>query len=94
MGYENDFKIKVPNSVGVCVLDGRNWNYLKRKKNDKNMWFGKVNIENPNVTILSMKENSLFTEVFQLKARNVNGNLLKTSRTSRDKDKKIKFSFN
>ena len=94
MGYENDFKIKVPNSVGVCVLDGRNWNYLKRKKNDKNMWFGKVNIDNPNVTILSMKENSLFTEVFQLKARNVNGNLLKTSRTSRDKDKKIKFSFN
>ena len=89
MGYENDFKIKVPNSVGVCVLDGRNWNYLKRKKNDKNMWFGKVNIDNPNVTILSMKENSLFTEVFQLKARNVNGNLLKTSRTSRDKDKKI-----
>jgi hypothetical protein len=58
------------------------------------MWFGKVNIDNPNVTILSMKENSLFTEVFQLKARNVNGNLLKTSRTSRDKDKKIKFSFN
>ena len=94
MGYENDFKIKVPNSVGVCVLDGKNWNYLKRKKNDKNMWFGKVNIDNPNVTILSMKENSLFTEVFQLKARNVNSKLLKTSRTSRDKDKKIKLSFN
>ena len=94
MGHENDFKIKVPNSVGVCVLDGKNWNYLKRKKNDKNMWFGKVNIDNPNVTILSMKENSLFTEVFQLKARNVNGNLLKSSRTSREKDKKIKFGFN
>ena len=62
---ENAFKIKVPNSVGVCVLDGRNWNYLKRKKNDKNLWFGKVMIYNPNVLILSMKDNSLFTEVFQ-----------------------------
>ena len=93
MGLENDFKIKVPNCFGVCVLDGRNWNYLKRMKNDKNIWFGKVMINNPNVIILSMKENSLFTEVFQLKARNVNGNLLRSSRTSREKDKKIKFSF-
>ena len=70
IGQENAFKIKVPNSVGVCVLDGRNWNYLKRKKNDKNLWFGKVMIYNPNVLILSMKDNSLFTEVFQLKAKN------------------------
>jgi len=91
IGQENAFKIKVPNSVGVCVLDGRNWNYLKRKKNDKNLWFGKVMIYNPNVLILSMKDNSLFTEVFQLKAKNT---LLGTSRTSREKTKKFKFSFN
>ena len=92
MGQENAFKIKVPNSAGVCVLEGRNWNYLKRMKNDKNVWFGKVKINNPNVLILSMKDNSLFTEVFQLKAKNTS--LLRTSRTSRGKNKKIKFSFN
>ena len=94
IGHENDFKIKVPNCAGVCVLDGKNWNYLKRKKNDKNMWFGKVMINNPNVFILSMKDNSLFTEVFQLKARNATSNLLRTSRTSRENNKKTKFSFN
>ena len=90
IGQENAFKIKVPNSVGVCVLDGRNWNYLKRMKNDKNLWFGKVMINNPNVLILSMKDNSLFTEVFQLKAKNT----LLRSQTSREKNKKFKFSFN
>ena len=94
IGQENSFKIKVPNSAGVCVLDGRNWNYLKRKKNDKNTWFGKVMINNPNVLILSMKDNSLFTEVFQLKAKNATSDLLRASKTSRDKNKKFKFSFN
>ena len=94
MGQENAFKIKVPNSYGVCVLDGKNWNYLKRMKKDKNIWVGKAMINNSNVLVLSMKENSLFTEVFQLKAKNVNSNLLRNSRTSREKHKKIKFDFN
>ena len=94
MGQENAFKIKVPNSYGVCVLDGKNWNYLKRMKKDKNIWVGKAMINNSNVLILSMKENSLFTEVFQLKAKNVNSNLLRNSRTNREKHKKIKISFN
>ena len=93
IGQENDFKIKVPNCEGVCVLDGKNWNYLKRMKNDKNMWLGKVKINNPNVLILSMKDNSLFTEVFQLKAKNATSNLLRRSQTSRDKNKKIKYTF-
>ena len=94
IGQENDFKIKVPNCFGVCVLEGRNWNYLKRMKNDKNIWYGKVMINNPNILVLSMKENSLFTEVFQLKARNFIGKYLRNSTlTSREKNKKIKFSF-
>ena len=94
IGQENAFKIKVPNSAGVCVLDGRNWNYLKRMKNDKNTWFGKVTINHPNVLILSMKDNSLFTEVFQLKAKKATSDLLRASRTSRENNKKFKFSFN
>ena len=63
-------------------------------KKDKNIWVGKAMINNSNVLVLSMKENSLFTEVFQLKAKNVNSNLLRNSRTSREKHKKIKFDFN
>ena len=63
-------------------------------KKDKNIWVGKAKINNSNVLILSMKENSLFTEVFQLKAKNVNSNLLRNSRTNREKHKKIKISFN
>jgi hypothetical protein len=77
IGQENEFKIKVPGSEGVCVLDGRNFNYLKRMKKDKNTWIGKVLIKNENISVLSMKDNSLFTEVFQLKARYTSSNLLK-----------------
>ena len=40
-----------------------------------------------------MKDNSLFTEVFQLKAKNATSNLLRRSQTSRDKNKKIKYTF-
>ena len=94
MGQENNFKIKVPNSEGVCILDGRNWNYLKRMKKDKNMWVGKVMINNENILVLSMKDNSLYTEVFQLKANNIMSNLLKTRRINKEKFKKFKSNIN
>jgi len=90
IGQENDFKIKVPNSEGVCVLDGRNWNYLKRMKKDKNLWFGKVTINNENVLILSMKDNDLYTEVFQLKAHHVISKLLRSAKFNTEKLKKLK----
>ena len=77
----NEFKVIVPNSEGVCVLDGQEWNFLKRAKKDKNMWHGEVFIKNENILILSMKENSVFTEVFQLKAHYVTSNLLRMSKT-------------
>ena len=93
-GQENNFKIKVPNSEGVCILDGKNWNYLKRMKKDKNMWVGKVMINNENILVLSMKDNSLFTEVFQLKAQNAASNLLKTRHFNKEKLKRFKSNFN
>ena len=93
IGQENDFKIKVPNSEGVCVLDGRNWTYLKRKKKDKNLWIGKVTVNSENISVLSMKDNSLFTEVFQLKAHNVNSDLLRSGKFSKEKFKRIKPYF-
>ena len=93
IGQENNFKIKVPNSEGVCVLDGRNWNYLKRMKKDKNIWIGKVMITSENILILSMKDNSLYTEVFQLKANNTTGNLLKSGKIIKKKIKRFKSNF-
>ena len=80
----NEFKVIVPNSEGVCVLDGQEWNYLKRAKKDKNMWLGGVLIKNEDVLILSMKENGVFTEVFQLKAHYVTSNLLRMNKNKRE----------
>ena len=79
IGQINDFKVKVLNSEAVCVLDGNEWNYLKRNKKDKNLWYGSFEIKNENITILSMKENKIFTEVFQLKAHYVTSHLLRLS---------------
>ena len=93
IGQENNFKIKVPNSEGVCVLDGKNWNYLKRMKKDKTLWIGKVMINNENVLILSMKDNSLYTEVFQLKANNTTSNLLRSGKINREKLKRLRSNF-
>ena len=84
IGQINDFKVKVPNSESVCVLDGHEWNYLKRNKKDKNLWFGSFEIKNENVFILSLKENKIFTEVFQLKAHYVTSNLLRLSQQKKD----------
>ena len=55
IGQINEFKVKVPNSDVVCVLDGHEWNYLKRNRNDKNLWWGNIEIKNENVTVLSLK---------------------------------------
>ena len=84
IGQINDFKVKVPNSEAVCVLDGHEWNYLKRNKKDKNIWFGSFEIKNENVFILSLKENKIFTEVFRLKAHYVTSNLFRLSQQKRD----------
>ena len=70
-----------------------NWNYLKRMKKDKKLWVGKVMINNENILILSMKDNSLYTEVFQLKANNVTSNLLKSGKINKEKLKRFKSNF-
>ena len=93
----NEFKVKVPNTDVVCVLDGHDWNYLKRNRNDKNIWMGNIEIKNENVMILSLKENKVFTEIFRLKAHYVTSNLLRLSQQKKDKaksvNKKLKSSF-
>ena len=90
IGHINEFKVKVPNSDVVCVLDGHNWNYLKRNKNDKKIWFGNIEIKNENVMILSMKNNKVFTEIFRLKAHYTTSNLLRLSQQKKERSKSSK----
>ena len=71
-------------------MDGREWNYLKRNRKDKNTWFGNIEIKNENVLILSVKENKIFTEVFQLKAHYVSSNLLRLSQQRKDNFKSMR----
>ena len=87
IGQINEFKVKVPNSDVVCVLDGHEWNYLKRNRNDKNLWWGNIEIKNENVTVLSLKENKVFTEIFKLKAHYVTSNILRLSQQKKDRAK-------
>ena len=90
IGQINDFKVKVLNSEAVCVLDGHEWNYLKRNKKDKNIWYGSFEIKNENITILSMKENKIFTEVFQLKGHYVTSRLLRLSQQKKEHFKSMR----
>ena len=90
IGQINDFKVKVLNSEAVCVLDGHEWNYLKRNKKDKNIWYGNFEIKNENITILSMKENKIFTEVFQLKGHYVTSHLLRLSQQKKEHFKSMR----
>ena len=87
IGQINEFKVKVPNSDVICVLDGHEWNYLKKNRNDKNIWMGNIEIKNENVLILSLRDNKVFTEIFKLKAHYVTSNLLRKSQSKRDHSK-------
>ena len=90
IGQINEFKVKVPNANVVCVLDGHDWNYLKRNKNDKNIWMGNIEIKNENVLILSLRDNKVFTEIFKLKAHYVSSNLLRLSQQKKEHSKSNK----
>ena len=79
IGVENEIMLKVPNSEAIVVLDGHNFNYLKRKKKDKNIWEGKILIHSENISILSKKNQHIFTEVFHLKAHYTSSTLLRQS---------------
>ena len=90
IGQINEFKVKVPNSNVVCVLDGHDWNYLKRNRNDKNIWMGNIEIKNENVLIVSLRDNKVFTEIFKLKAHYVTSNLLRLSQQKKEHSKSNK----
>ena len=50
-------------------------------------------VNNENILILSMKDNSLYTEVFQLKANNATSNLLRSGQINKEKLKKLKSNI-
>ena len=63
IGQETRFKVRVKNAKNVAVLDGKKWNYLRRKEND--LFEGVINIENENVVLCAMRNKNMFTEVFE-----------------------------
>ena len=63
IGQETRFKVRVKNAKNVAVLDGKNWNYLKRKGND--LFEGVTIIENENVVLCAMRSKNIFTEVYE-----------------------------
>lgn len=63
IGQETKFKVKVKDAKVVFVLDGRHWNYLKRKEDD--VFEGSVSIKNESVCICALKGTNVYTEIYE-----------------------------
>jgi len=66
VGQEYRFKIKINNCKHIVVLDGRRWNYLKRI--DNGIYEGSVRIKNEQIVLCGMRENNMYTEIFEFLA--------------------------
>ena len=66
IGQEAKFKVRVRNAKYVAVLDGRKWNYLRRMVDD--IFEGIVPINNENIVVCAMRNNNLYTEVYEFLA--------------------------
>ena len=66
IGQEAKFKVRVRNAKYVAVLDGRKWNYLRRMDDD--IFEGIVPINNENIVVCAMRNNNLYTEVYEFLA--------------------------
>ena len=66
IGQDIKFRVKVRGAKNVAVLDGRKWNYLKKKEDE--IFEGNVVIENENVVLVAMRNRNIFTEVFEFLA--------------------------
>ena len=63
IGQETKFKVKVKDARVVFVLDGRHWNYLKRREDE--VFEGSVSIKNENVCICALKGSNVYTEIYE-----------------------------
>ena len=58
--------MRVKGAKNVAVLDGRKWNYLKRKEDE--IFEGNVTIENESVVLCAMRNRNIYTEVYEFLA--------------------------
>ena len=66
IGQDTKFRVRVRGAKNVAVLDGRKWNYLRRKEDE--VFEGNVVIENENIVLCAMRNRNIFTEVFEFLA--------------------------
>ena len=66
IGQDTRFKVRVKGAKNGAVLDGRKWNYLRRKEEE--LFEGNVVIENENIVLCAMRNKNIFTEVFEFLA--------------------------
>jgi hypothetical protein len=63
IGQETKFRVRVRGAKSVAVLDGRKWNYLKRKEDE--IFEGNIVIENESIVLCAMRNRNIYTEVFE-----------------------------
>jgi hypothetical protein len=66
IGQETKFRVRVKGAKNVAVLDGRKWNYLRRKEDE--VFEGNILVENENIVLCAMRNKNIFTEVFEFLA--------------------------
>ena len=66
IGQDAKFKVRVRNAKYVVVLDGKKWNYLRRKEDD--IFEGIIPIKSENIVVCAMRNNNIYTEVFEFLA--------------------------
>ena len=66
IGQDAKFKVRVRNAKYVVVLDGKRWNYLRRKEDD--IFEGIIPIKSENIVVCALRNNNIYTEVFEFLA--------------------------
>ena len=66
IGQDAKFKVRVRNAKYVVVLDGKRWNYLKRREDD--IFEGIIPIKSENIVVCTLRKNDIYTEVFEFLA--------------------------
>lgn len=66
IGQEARFRVRIRNAKTVFVLDGRKWNYLKKKDDD--IFEGIIPIKCENIVLCALRNNNIYTEVSEFLA--------------------------
>ena len=65
IGQDAKFRVRVRNAKTVFVLDGKKWNFLKKKDDD--IYEGIIPIKCENVVVCALR-NNIYTEVYEFLA--------------------------